>query len=85
MLWMWTLLTGCAPGPGKPGATGCDPVAVGFDCSVWQCWWVEDDGTVTYQYQWGDGLGQHSHECVDPLGCADELESAKQQACNGAA
>jgi|GEM_PF-5325833 len=80
-----TGLAGCAPQPGEPGSNRCDPITVGFDCTVWDCWVVEDDRTVTHEYRWGADLEQSTRECVDPLGCADELETAKQRACNGQA
>lgn len=71
-------------GAGQPGDEDCLPISVGFECTVWECWVVFDDGVVGYTY--GGGLGDgdfayRSAECRSPLDCCDKEAYVIRKTC----
>jgi hypothetical protein len=57
----------CAPQPGEPGYSDCDPMPVTDDCLVWRCFEVQDDGSVLLWYAYGaedeEGFNCQGYDC----------------------
>lgn len=76
----------CRPDPGEAGSYDCNPVPVAQNCSIWECWDMQDNGIVSYQYAWGwdDEAGdfaRRTEECYSPGTCAEEAQYAANHAC----
>jgi hypothetical protein len=83
------VLAACAPRPGEAGDHDCTPYLVpntaGSDCAVWECYVVDEDGTVEEWYAWGGyhgGAFDHSTtRCANVACLATAEDFAIRQSC----
>jgi hypothetical protein len=83
---VFALLLSCGDRVGSPGSKDCTPFPVGHDCSIWECWWVQDGDVVAYQYEWGWGYDTYDFAhatdvCHSAASCGEQAQRAATLAC----